>query len=270
MKDIKKYNDRKTRFKKGMVVLFAMVKKNIKNQYRRSVLGILWTVLNPLLTMIVLAFVFSSVFGRKGVDMDYSVYVLSGNIVFSLMRSATTMALPSMVNNYDLFTKTKVLFSAFPTASVCTAVVNFAFSIIALVAVMLFRLKNGIAFHATLLMIAFPWLPAIFLFCLGLALILCSVYVRFRDIQHLYSVFLTLWMYMTPIFYSLQTINNDKAQKILVFNPMLHYLSYFRELIMGTVPSWQEHVYIYGFGLCAFIIGLMVFRSQKKKFVLYN
>lgn len=270
MKKNKKIEEKKGRLKKGMVVLTAMVKKNVKNQYRRSVLGILWTVLNPLLTMLVMAFVFSAVFGRDGVDMDYPVYVLSGNIVFNLLRSATTMALPSMVNNYDLFTKTRVPFIAFPTASVCTATVNFGFSLVALVGVMLFRLSHGVTFHWTLLMVFFPWLPAMFLFALGLALLLCSVYVRFRDVQHLYSVFLTLWMYLTPVFYSLKAIGNGTVQNVLSFNPMLYFLNYFRELIVGTVPTWREHVYIYGFGLCAFLIGLMVFRSQRKKFVLYN
>lgn len=199
--------------KKGLVVLGAMVVKNVKNQYRRSVLGVLWTVLNPLLTMIVIAVVFSSIFGRVGIGMDYPVYVLAGNIVFGLMRSATTMALPSMVQNYDLFTKTKVPFIAFPTASVCTATVNFLFSLIALFAVMLFRIPNGITFRPTLLLIFFPWLPALFFFSLGLSLLLCSVYVRFRDIQHFYNVFLTLWLYMTPVFYSLETLTDKNVER---------------------------------------------------------
>ena len=105
-------------FKKSMVIMWAMVKKNIKNQYRRSVLGILWTVLNPLLTMLVMAFVFSKIFGRGVINMDYPVYVLSGNIVFSFMRTATTLALPCMVHNYDLLTKTRVPYFVFPASNV--------------------------------------------------------------------------------------------------------------------------------------------------------
>ena len=85
---------------KIVVILGCLVKKSVKTQYRRSFLGILWTVLNPLLNMFVMSFVFSHLFGRAGIGMDYPVYVLSGNIVFGFMRTATTTAMPSLVNNY--------------------------------------------------------------------------------------------------------------------------------------------------------------------------
>lgn len=255
-------------FKKSAVILTSMVVKNVKNQYRRSVLGILWTVLNPLLTMLVMAFVFSSIFGRNAIAMDYPVYVLSGNVVFSLFRGATTAALPSMVDNYDLLTKTRVPYSVFPVSQVFSAVVTFLFSLIALVIVMLVRMRAGVQFFATMPMILFPWLPSITLFSAGIALVLCSIYVRFRDIKHLYSVLLTLWMYLTPVFYSV-TILPGYVQDILKFNPMMHYLEYFREVLVGIVPSWQEHVICYGMGLVSVLFGWLVFRSQRKKFVLY-
>lgn len=254
-------------FKKSMVIMWTMVKKNIKNQYRRSVLGILWTVLNPLLTMLVMAFVFSNIFGRNNINMDYPVYVLSGNIVFSLMRTATVTALPCMVNNYDLLTKTRVPYFVFPASNVVSSLVNFGFSLIALIVVMLIRLPHGVEFHWTLLMIV-VWLPAIFFFSLGLALALCSIYVRFRDIKHLYNVFLTLWMYMTPVFYS-ATLLSTRVQKVLIANPMLHYLNYFRDLIIGVVPSWQTHLIIYGVGFLSLAIGWFIFRSQRKSFIIY-
>ena len=254
-------------FKKSMVIMWAMVKKNIKNQYRRSVLGIFWTVLNPLLTMLVMAFVFSNIFGRGDINMDYPVYVLSGNIVFNLMRTATTQALPCMVNNYDLLTKTRVPYFVFPASHVVSSLVNFGFSLIALIVVMLIRLPNGVEFHWTLFMII-VWLPAIFLFSLGLALALCAIYVRFRDIHHLYSVFLTLWMYMTPVFYA-TTLLNSTVQKVLIVNPMYHYLTYFRDLIIGVVPSWQTHLLLYAIGLVSVLLGWLVFKSQRKSFILY-
>ncbi|MBQ9276750.1 MAG: ABC transporter permease [Clostridia bacterium] len=254
-------------FKKSIVIMWAMVKKNIKNQYRRSVLGILWTVLNPLLTMLVMAFVFSNIFGRGNINMDYPVYVLSGNIVFSLMRTATTMALPCMVNNYDLLTKTRVPYFVFPASNVVSSLVTFGFSLIAMIIVMLIRIPAGVEFHWTLLLIV-VWLPAIFLFSLGLALALCSIYVRFRDIKHLYNVFLTLWMYLTPVFYA-PSLLSDKVRTVLFVNPMYHYLNYFRDLIVGTVPSWQTHVLIYAIGIVTMLLGWLVFKSQRKSFIIY-
>lgn len=256
--------------KKSMVVLSSMVEKNIKNQYRRSMLGIVWTVLNPLLNMIVMAFVFSSIFGRADIEMDYPVYVLSGTIVFTLMRVSTSESLTCMVDNYDLLTKTRVPYAVFPVSHTFSSTVNFGFSLIALIIVMLVRIPNGAEFHWTLFMIVFPWLPSLMLFSLGLSFILSSIYVRFRDIKHIYSVFLTLWTYLTPIFYTLSTLNlSETSLKIMNLNPMLHYLNYFRSLIMGVVPSLTEHLICYGVGIFVFAIGLLIFNLSKKKFILY-
>lgn len=254
--------------KKSLVVLTSMVEKNIKNQYRRSFFGILWTVMNPLLTMLVLAFVFSSIFGRNSIEMDYPIYVLSGNIVFNLFRGATTAALPCMVDSYDLLTKTRVPYFVFPASHVFSAVVNFLFSLIALILVMLVRMSSGVQFYPTMLLILVPWLPSIILFSLGISLILCSIYVRFRDIRYLYGVLLTLWTYLTPIFYSASVLPKS-VQAILVYNPMYHYLEYFRETIMGIVPSWQSHLICYGVGIVTLLFGWLIFRWQRKKFILY-
>lgn len=257
-------------FRKSAVILESLVRKNVKNQYRRSVLGIVWTVLNPLLNMLVMAFVFSSIFGRDNITMDYPVYVLSGNIVFSLMRTATSASLTCMVDNYDLLTKTRIPYAVFPISQTLSSTVNFSFSMVALIIVMLVRIPKGVTFHWSMLMTIVPWLPSLMLFTLGISFILCSIYVRFRDIKHIYSVVLTLWMYMTPIFYSLSTLElGDTASFILKLNPMLHYLEYFRNVIIGVIPSWQEHLICYGVGLGMLLIGYLIFRVSRKKFILY-
>lgn len=254
------------KIKKVLVILGSMVERSIKTQYRRSVLGVFWTVLNPLLTMLVIAFVFSAIF-KRNIAMDYPVYVLSGNIVFNLMRMATSESLTSIVNNYDLLTKTRVPQAAFPISKNLSAAVNFGFSLIALIIVMLFRIPYGVRFHWTMFMIV-PFLPSIMLFSIGLSLILCSIYVRFRDIKHIYSVFLTLWMYLTPLFYSVDLLPPDVV-KFINFNPMYHYVTYFRDIITGTVPSALTHLIIYGIGIFCFGVGWLVFSLSKKKFILY-
>lgn len=256
-------------FKKSMVVLGSLVGKNIKNQYRRSVLGILWTVLNPLLNMLVMAFVFGNFF-KNDISMDYPVYVLSGNIVFSLMRSATTSSLTCMVNNYDLLTKTRIPYAVFPISNVLSSTVNFGFSLVALVIVMLVRMSAGVMFHWTMILIIFAWLPAILFFSAGISFILSVVYVRFRDIKHLYGVFLTLWMYSTPVFYSLDKMNLGKGYlTAMSFNPMLHYLQSFRDLVNGTIPSGKEFLICYGVGLGCLGLGYLIFRLSRKRLLLY-
>lgn len=268
MQNKKKIKANSGELRKSLVILNSMVVKNIKNQYRRSVLGILWTVLNPLLNMLVLAFVFSSIFGRNNIDMDYPVYVLSGNIVFNLMRVATSNSLTSIVDNYDLLTKTRVPYSIFPISQNFSSAVNFGFSLIALIVVMLVRMSAGVKFYWSMLMIAIPWLPSILLFSIGISLILCAIYVRFRDIKHIYNIFLTLWMYMTPIFYS-YSILPDLVQKVIIFNPMYHYTLYFRNVLMGIIPNIYEHLICYGVGIIFFAAGALIFRLTRKKFILY-
>ena len=256
-------------FKKSIVILGSLVGKNIKNQYRRSVLGILWTVLNPLLNMLVMAFVFGNFF-KNDISMDYPVYVLSGNIVFSLMRASTTSSLTCMVGNYDLLTKTRIPYAVFPISNVLSSTVNFGFSLVALVIVMLVRMSAGVTFHWTMILIIFAWLPAILFFSAGISFILSVVYVRFRDIKHLYSVFLTLWMYSTPDFYSLDKMNLDKSYlTAMSFNPMLHYLQSFRDLVNGTIPSGKEFLICYGVGLGCLGLGYLIFRLSRKRLLLY-
>ncbi len=119
-------------------------------------------------------------------------------------------------------------------------------------------------------MIFLPWLPSVFLFSAGLALLLSAVYVRFRDLKHIYNVLLTLWMYLTPIFYSVETLHlHEKYSLVMKLNPMYHYLKYFRDAISGIVPSWRETLICYAAGIVVFGIGLLVFRILKKKLVFY-
>lgn len=257
-------------FKKSIVVLVSLVGKNIKNQYRRSVLGIFWTVLNPLLNMLVMSFVFGSFFNNDTIGMDYPVYVMSGNIVFALMRAATASSLECMVNNYDLFTKTRIPYAVFPISNVLSSTVNFLFSMIALVFVMLARMSAGVTFHWEMLLIIFAWLPSILLFSTGISFILSVIYVRFRDIKHLYEVFLTLWVYMTPVFYSIASLNlKESYVKAMNFNPMLYYLQSFRSLLTGNMPSGQTFLICYGVGIGLFIVGYIIFRLSGKKLLLY-
>lgn len=255
--------------KKSVYILNSLVSKNIRAQYRNSVLGVIWTVLNPLLNMLVMAFVFGQLFGRTMPNIDFPVYVLAGNTVFGLMRMTTASGLTCMVDNYDMLTKTRIPYYVFPVSHLLSAVVNFGFSFLALIIVMLIRIPNGVQFYWTIVLTLVPFLPSLMLFSLGIALILATLYIRFRDIKHFYSVILTLWMYLTPLFYN-AAILPDKVKRIMNFNPMFHYVQYFRDIIQsGIVPSWESHLICYGCGIIALIIGLLFFNSQKKNFVMY-
>lgn len=248
---------------KSRFILSQMVKKNIKSQYRNSVLGILWTILNPLLNMIVLAVIFSTIFGRN--IEHYHVYLLTGNMVFSFMRMSTERSLTCMEANRGLLTKVKIPYFIFPVSHVLGALVNFFFSFIALFFVMLIM---GTPIQVSILMVV-PFLPSLIMFVLGMSLILATMYVFFKDTKHLYSVFLTLWTYCTPLFYSVTDLPH-LIQSVMQFNPMYHYVTYFREIVIsGTVPSLLTHWICYGIGIEFLLIGILIFNWKSKKFILH-
>ena len=139
-----------TKTKKNSYIVQAMVVKNVKEQYRNSVLGILWTVLNPLLNMIVMALVFSNLFGRQIIGADYPVYILSGSIIFTLMRSITERSLGCIVNNASLIKKVKIDYEVFPVSNMFSGLVNFLFSFIALIVVVIIRPKAYLSFSMLL------------------------------------------------------------------------------------------------------------------------
>ena len=272
-------------FKKNANIVRELVIKNVKIQYRNSVIGVLWTVLNPLLNMLVMYFVFSTImdFGSKQEEDWFSLYILCGNIMFSFVRNATTQSLPSIVQNRGLLTKNKISEYVFPISKNLSAVVNFSFSMIALIGVMavVSFFAPGSAFSYTLIFV-FLMLPALFLFSFGLSLVLSSLYVFFRDIQHFYTVFLTLWTYLTPIFWDFGLFKNKEDMKFAILetvvnlNPMFHFVEYFRDIIyrcsVGFTPvleTFSTLALLYVIGLISLGIGILIFALTRCKFI-YN
>lgn len=256
----------KTQLQKNTYILKAMVKKDFKSQYRNSILGALWTVLNPLLNMIVLSLIFSKLFGgRQGVGI-YPIYLFCGNLIFNMMRQVTTRSLTCLVGNAGLIKKVKISYSIFPISNMFTALVNFGVAFIALIIVMLIV---GQPFYWTILMTV-TIVPAVLLFSLGIGFALSSLYVFFRDIKHLYEVFITLWTYLTPIFYTANSLNSATIQKVIGLNPMTQFVTAFRSVIQwGVVPSWQSYLICYSWAFLMLAIGYAIFKLNRKKYILY-
>lgn len=244
-----------------------MVKRNFKAQYRNSVLGALWTVLNPLLNMIVMSFVFSKLFGSDEVG-NYPVYIFCGNLIFNIMRQITTQSLGCLVSNSDLIKKVKISYSIFPMSNMFTALVNFGVAFVALIIVMLIV---GQQFYWTIFMTVLI-VPAVLIFSLGVGYALSSLYVFFRDVSHLYEVFMTLWAYLTPLFYAASSLGEEGSlvRNVIDINPMTHYVSAFRSIIQwGQVPSGTEFLICYAWAFVMLIIGYTIFKLNRKKYILY-
>ena len=254
---------------KNRYVLHELVVKSVKTQYRNSILGMFWTILNPLLNMLVMWAVFSQFFGRN--DPCYPVYLLTGNILFSCLRGSTNGAMLSIVNNRGLLTRVKIDSYLFPLSSTISSLVNFAFSMIALLCIMFgMQIWGGHDLFSYRIFMVFLMIPAFILFQYGIGLFLSALYVFCRDIKHLYSVFLTLWTYLTPIFYKVEALKaGSLAYGLVKMNPMFYFLRFFRDaMYMGwSEYPWQDLGVLYLLGFASVIIGTLVYKPLKKHFM---
>ncbi|MBR6903058.1 MAG: ABC transporter permease [Clostridia bacterium] len=239
------------------------MERDIKVKYRRSVLGILWSVLNPLLMMFVIATVFSRVF-RFHVE-NFHVYYLTGSVIYNFISEATSTSMMSVFSSAPLIKKVYIPKYIFPLEKCFFSFVNLLFSLVAVVIVML---VSGIKFTFVALLFPVPILYAL-IFSIGMSLLLSALTVFFRDIVHIYGVFLTAWMYATPIIYPVEAVS-EKIQFIMLFNPMYYYVQYFRDIVFyGTVPGLRFNLISIAFSLGMLVIGTLVFKSKQDNFVLY-
>ncbi|MCH5291393.1 MAG: ABC transporter permease [Treponema sp.] len=246
-----------------LYLLRVLVFNSIKKRYRRSVLGVVWSMLNPLLTMMVQALVFSHVF-RRDIE-NYLLYLISGQILFNFFSESTRTAMNSIIKNSRLLKKIKVPKYMFPLSAVLASLVNLLFSIPALVIIMVVTRAR---FSFGSLTFVFP-LFFMLVFCIGVGMFLSAVAVFFRDIIHLYAVFITLLQYTTPIFYPASVLEG-RHPWVLFLNPLYHYIRTFREAIYSASPTAPMHVLwgaLFSFG--AMLLGLWLFNRKQKKFILF-
>lgn len=256
-------NNQQTAFKRNWFILSSLVSKDFKLKYRRSVLGVLWSVLNPLLMMIVLSAVFSTFF-RFDIE-NFPLYLILGSTLFSLMADSTTSAMNSIVDSSALIKKIRINKLIFPLEKVLFQLVNYCLSLIAVAAVMIF-----FQVPPTVDLVFLPLLLLyVLMFSAGLGFLLSALVVFFRDIGHLWGVVITAWTYATPLFYPV-SILPDWMQPVMAANPMYHYVTYLRDIALwNTAPGLQENLLCFAIGLITLVIGYAVFRKLEKKFILY-
>ena len=244
-------------------LLRLLVKRDFVSRYRKSVLGLLWSLLNPLLTMLVMTLVFSYLF-RFQIE-NFPVYLLSGQIIFGFFSESTTLAMSSVINNEAVIKKIYVPKYIFPMSRVLSSLVNLIFSFAAFLLVFII---TRAPFHLSILLLPVPIIYA-FIFSLGVAMLLSSLAVFFRDLTYLYGIFLTLLMYLTPLFYPIEIIP-ERMQPFMGFNPMYHFVDYARDLALrGVVPDLWSNMVCIGFALAALCCGLYVFMTQQDKYILH-
>lgn len=250
-------------FIKYQWLLKELIIRDLKIKYRRSVLGYLWSILNPLMLMGVLTVVFSTMF-RFDIP-NYPVYLLTGQLLFGFYSEATNMAMTSILGGASLIKKVYLPKYIFPVSRVLSSFTTMLFSLVALVIVMAVTRAE---YHITAILLPIVLLY-ILVFSIGMSLILSVMVVFFRDIQYLYGVFLTALNYLTPIFYPASMLPLW-LKELMVFNPMYNFIEMFRKIMLyGQWPTLTEHLICITFAIGGLVLGIYVFKKNQKDFILY-
>ena len=244
-------------------LISQLVIRDFKSKYKRSVFGVFWSFLNPLLTMTVQFLVFSTFF--KADTKNYPVYLLCGVVCFSFFSECTSMCLTSISGNSRLITKVYIPKYIFPLSRTISSAVNLAISLVPL---FLACLVLGIVIRPQALLF-FYFLACLVVFSLGVGMFLSALMVFFRDIQFLWTVLIQIWNYATPIFYPAEIVP-DKYIFILRFNPLYHFIGNARKCLMdGISPEPMAYINCFLFAFGSLLIGAYVFKKTQDKFALY-
>ncbi|MBR3772409.1 MAG: ABC transporter permease [Clostridium sp.] len=250
-------------FMKYRHLLGELVKKDIKLKYRRSYLGILWTLIEPLLTMIVLSTVFGSLYGRT--DRTFPVYVLTGRLLYAYFANSTKACMRSIRSHSGMIKKVYVPKYIYPLSSVCSNYVTFLISLIVLVVVSIVLKVNINAY----ILLSFIPLLLMFIMAYGVGMILATLSVFFRDLEYLWSVALMIIMYTAAIFYPVERLYTTGKGWILELNPLYSLISLFRSCVFGYPMEMRHLLYAGIFSVGSLIIGLLLFYKKQDKFILY-
>ena len=244
-------------------LLHLMVKRDFVTRYRRSVLGVLWSLLNPLATMTVLSMVFSLLFGVQ--IPFFAVYVLSGLVLFNFFGEATSGAMGSIMGNASIIKKVYVPKYIFPVSKVVSSLVNLVFAFIAFLIVVW---ATGAPFHWTLILFPIPVLYT-FMFSLGVGMLLSAMAVFFRDMTHLWGIVTHLLFFLTPLMYHVEILP-ERVFQLIHLNPMFHYVTFFRSLALdGVIPGLWTNMICLGFALLALCLGLYATMAKQDRYILY-
>lgn len=255
-------------------LLVEIVRKNVKLQYRNSVLGIFWTFLQPLLTTLVLVLVFGGIFGKSNEGIVcYPIYLLCGRLLYEFFTQSTKRAMRSIRNSASVIKKVYVPKYIYPIANVLSNFVTFAISLSVLVVMMAYyMIFTDVAIRITpYILLSFVPIIILLVLCTGIGLILSTLNVFFKDIEYLYEVFCMLIFYATPIFYKVDALGANKfVQMGLMANPLYSIVSMFRSCVLfGEMWNWNHFFYASIFSLAMLGIGSLVFYKKQDKFILH-
>ena len=240
-----------------------LVKRDFKKKYKGTVLGMAWSVLSPLLMLLVMKLVFTQFFGRN--TPHYTTYLFCGNLVFSFFSESTTQGMSALLGNAGIFTKVNVPKYLFLFAKNVQCLINFGLTLLVF---FVFCILDHITFTWRFILLVYP-IFCLVLFNIGMGLILSALYVFFRDMQYLWRVCTQIIMYMSAIFYRVDNYS-PHVQRLFLINPVYVYIKYFRVIVIdAVVPSLAFHLLMAAYALVAVGIGSLIYKKFNHRFLYY-
>jgi len=251
------------KLKENKFIFEELVKRDFKQKYKGTVLGMFWSVLSPLLTLLVMRLVFTNFFGRS--MAHYTTYLFAGNLMFNYYKEQTRGGMLSLLTNAPIFTKINVPKYLFIISKSVSAIINFG---ITLVVFFLFVVIDGVPFHWSILAMVYP-IIMLTLFNIGVGMILSALFVFFRDTTYIYDIFTLLLMYMSAIFYDVGAFP-EKIQRVFLLNPVYCAIKYVRIVVIdGHLPSFAYHILLLIYATVAVGIGALIYKKYNTKFLYY-
>ena len=252
------------KMKKYRFLFEELVKRDFKKKYKRTVLGMLWSILSPLLTLAVMALVFSQFFGRS--TEHYVIYLFCGNLLFSYFSDATNGGMHSLIGNAGIFTKVDVPKYMFLLSRNVQAFINFGLTLAVFLIFVI--VEPGLPLRWSFLLLLYP-IACITVFNIGVGMVLSALYVFFRDVEYLYGVFTMLLMYLSAIFYNISAYPL-KIQYLFYANPIYVYIRYFRKIVIeNDIPKPGFHLLCAFYALVMLGIGCWMYKKYNHRFLYY-
>ena len=240
-----------------------LVKRDFKKKYKSTVLGFLWSVLSPLLSLLVMRLVFTQLFGRD--TPHYTTYLFAGNLLFSFFTDATGGGMTAFLYNGGILTKLPVPKTLFLLSRSVTSLINLSLNLLVF---FLFALLDGIRLSGRVLLLVYPVLM-LTLFAVGVSLVLATAFVHFRDTQYLWGVFTTLLSYLSVIFYRVDAFPAE-LRSLFLLNPVYCAIWYVREVVIDAVfPSGLLHLLLLLYAAIALGVGTLVYRKRRDELAFY-
>ncbi len=249
--------------KKHKFLFEELVKRDFKKKYKGTILGMAWSILSPLLMLLIMKLVFTQFFGAS--TPHYTTYLFCGNLIFAFFNESTTQGMGSLMGNAGIFTKVNVPKYLFLLSKNVQCLINFGLT---LCVFFVFCIIDRVAFTWKFILLLYP-IACLVLFNLGVGLILSALYVFFRDIQYLWTIFAQLLMYMSAIFYTIDRYS-AKVQNMFLINPVYLFIRYFRKIVIeATIPSMRFHMLMAVDVLIAVGIGAWMYKKYNTRFLDY-